>query len=112
MFLFNPWLLLAPAFGLITLLYAKWRSSKIWVRNSVIFLVLAYSAKLWTTAHFEGAGCTGAMLTSISCPEEWFLTKIALLHEVVLIIGTIYFHLALALPLVFLGIFVSERQAT
>lgn len=110
MFLFNPWLLLAPAFGLITLLYARRRSSKIWVRNSVIFLVLAYSAKLWTTAHFEGAGCTGAMLTSISCPEERFLTKIALLHEVVLIIGTIYFYLAL--PLVFLGILVSERRAT
>ena len=109
MFVFNPWILLAPVFALITLWFAKRRASVRWVRGSVIFLCLAFSAWLWTPAHFAAVGCTGDMATGLACPDGTLLTKFALLHQVLMLMGQIYFFLVL--PPVFLWIYWSERRA-
>lgn len=108
MFIFNPWLLLAPVFALLTLRFAVRGSSRKLVKFSAVFLAICYSAELWTPAHFAAVGCTGDMASGLDCPAGTTLTKFALLHQVAMLLGRIYFYLVL--PLVFLWIYWSERR--
>ena len=109
MFITNPWYIIAPLLAVWVLWKARLRISRSLVKVSVLFLALAFSAYLWTPQHFANIGCIGTMLEGMSCPNGTLLTKFALLHEVLRLLGVIF--AGLVLPLVFLAIGVMEWRA-
>lgn len=110
MFLVHPWYIIAPLLAVWILWKARLRISHRLVQGSAVFLALAFSAYLWTPQHFDTVGCIGTMLEGMTCANGTLLTKFALLHEVLRLLGVIFG--GLVLPLVYLAVGVMEWRAS
>jgi hypothetical protein len=109
MFIMHPWYIVAPLIGIWILWQGRLRLSRRLVIWSFVFLACAYSAHLWTPQHFARIGCVGSMLEGMTCANGTMVTKFALLHQVLAILGVIFG--GLVLPLIYLAVGVMEWRA-
>lgn len=107
--IFYIWLFIAASFAFWVLRHGRSSSAKWVVLVSAVFLAFCFSAWIWAPSHFASAGCDGDMMTGLTCPDGALLTRFAILHQTLALLGLIYFYLFV--PIIFLVIGISERSA-
>lgn len=100
------WLFVAALLAVWVLRAAKSSAAKWIVLVSAVFLAFCFSSALWTNGHLDAVGCEGNIMKGLICPDGTLLTKFAMLHQVMGLLGFIY--LCLFMPIIFLVIGKTE----
>ena len=102
-------IILFVAIGIICLFVSprcgsRW--NKIMAVLSGAFILIGLISTLWTDQYLLGVGCTGHVLKGISCPDDGFITSLAILHNLSLYLAIAYACFVLPV-VVFFGVFIE-----